>query len=1131
MTKAAYWINGQQAQPEAFYELACHPRRSVVVEACAGAGKTWMLVSRILRALLEGVPPEQILAITFTRKAAGEMRERLHLWLSQLSAASPEKLQEELSLRGVQPQDMANMRDALQALHAQWVAGSLNVGLLTIHGWFAQLVKAAPLDVLADLGLPPELALLESHDEVWDELWARFLKRVDQDAHQAGGERTVSPSFDVMVLEVGAHNLGEWMKRALAQRMEITLAAEAGTLLASVPSAAQWDDTWSQWDSPELALEHPQIRQRFQSLASALGVQKPKTPQNAAAEIVSALELSDLNARARALTKAVLTADLNPKTHLTKFGADIELLGWAEDWLVQLSHARRQQTAHEHHVHMIVLSQLLFDEYAQFKRERGLCDMSDLELAASRLLSDPVLSGWVQERLDSRIRLVLMDEFQDTSPLQWQALHAWLSAYAGAGGGRSGQEPVTVFLVGDPKQSIYRFRRADPRVFAAARAFVLETMAGDLLACDHTRRNAPQVIEALNLVMQPAAAQGLMADFRAHTTASSTVGSVQVLAQEEPAATDEPEDAAASEEAVDTPWRDSLTTPRLQRLAGAMEREAEMVAKAVSELVQGGDGQAPVQPKDIFVLARKRANLQEVAKALERHGVAHQAPTDTPLSEVPEVKDLLAMLDVLVSPQHDLSLAQVLKSALFDASDEALMTLAERARAARSTWWQALMAFELAAGEVAGEATGEVSGQAQVLARAGRLLHAWRERAQVLPPHDLLSRIVHDTDLRAALLSRLPSSRRAAAVGHLDALLQAALAMDAGRDATPYRFIRALRRAPLKVPQRAIGNAVQLLTIHGAKGLEAEVVFLVDTLPSRDKTETYSLVVDWPQDRGHPARVAFMRSATRPPPALEGLQATEEQEQLRERFNALYVAITRAKRELVVSRAPRSSKSSDPSNTWWGCLVACGAIDPEVAWMPAPQDGVITEGDDGDAPGLWDLPSVPALPTLAIPPMEDDPGHLKALGETVHLALEWLTSLPLSARDDRAATRVVTQASERCKLPVSEQARALQQVRTILFEPALQAWLDPSQLIWAGNEVPLQHQGQVLRLDRLVATEVHGRRQWWVIDYKLGHRPQSQEAYQQQLRRYVNAVQVLQPGDEVCAAFITGQGEWVPLEG
>ena len=74
---AAYRIDGREVDSEAFYAAACNPQRSVVVEACAGAGKTWMLVSRILRALLAGSQPHEILAITFTKKAAGEMRQRL----------------------------------------------------------------------------------------------------------------------------------------------------------------------------------------------------------------------------------------------------------------------------------------------------------------------------------------------------------------------------------------------------------------------------------------------------------------------------------------------------------------------------------------------------------------------------------------------------------------------------------------------------------------------------------------------------------------------------------------------------------------------------------------------------------------------------------------------------------------------------------------------------------------------------------------------------------------------------------------------------------------------------------------------------------------------------------------------
>ena len=90
--QAAYELNGRPVERTQFYAIACDPRRSVAVEACAGAGKTWMLVSRILRALLEGAAPHEILAITFTNKAAGEMRERLYEWLEAFAHLDDEGL-------------------------------------------------------------------------------------------------------------------------------------------------------------------------------------------------------------------------------------------------------------------------------------------------------------------------------------------------------------------------------------------------------------------------------------------------------------------------------------------------------------------------------------------------------------------------------------------------------------------------------------------------------------------------------------------------------------------------------------------------------------------------------------------------------------------------------------------------------------------------------------------------------------------------------------------------------------------------------------------------------------------------------------------------------------------------------
>ncbi len=140
MTNAAYEHNGQPVSREAFYAIACDPARSVAVEACAGAGKTWMLVSRMLRALLGGAAPHEILAITFTKKAAGEMRQRLQEWLEEFVQAPPDRLVAELIARGVAPQAALDQRPALQGLYRQLLDSGRPVQIRTFHSWFAALL-------------------------------------------------------------------------------------------------------------------------------------------------------------------------------------------------------------------------------------------------------------------------------------------------------------------------------------------------------------------------------------------------------------------------------------------------------------------------------------------------------------------------------------------------------------------------------------------------------------------------------------------------------------------------------------------------------------------------------------------------------------------------------------------------------------------------------------------------------------------------------------------------------------------------------------------------------------------------------------------------------------------------------
>ncbi|MES2424158.1 MAG: UvrD-helicase domain-containing protein, partial [Pseudomonadota bacterium] len=237
--RPAYEHNGQPVSREGFYAIACDPQRSVAVEACAGAGKTWMLVSRIVRALLAGCPPHDILAITFTKKAAGEMRQRLHEWLTTFALASDAQLAQELKIRGISdisgPGPASELVGMLRNLQQSVLAQGRPVQIRTFHSWFAALLRSAPLAVLQELQLPASYELLEDDSKAVALVWRRFHTALaTSEALQQ--ERA---DFHAVVAVHGRFQTEKALSAALAKRVEFALADAHGRVGASVePFAA-----------------------------------------------------------------------------------------------------------------------------------------------------------------------------------------------------------------------------------------------------------------------------------------------------------------------------------------------------------------------------------------------------------------------------------------------------------------------------------------------------------------------------------------------------------------------------------------------------------------------------------------------------------------------------------------------------------------------------------------------------------------------------------------------------------------------------------------------------------------------------------------------------------------------------
>ncbi|UST55550.1 UvrD-helicase domain-containing protein [Comamonadaceae bacterium OTU4NAUVB1] len=1022
-TAPAYEHNGRPVAREDFYRIACDPRRNVAVEACAGAGKTWMLVSRIVRALLEegegACEPHEILAITFTRKAAGEMGARLDQWLAQFAGQTPEVLATELVLRGMAPGAAAAAAPRLKGLYRRLLDGGRPVQFRTFHAWFAGLVRNAPMAALTALGLPAHYELLEDDAEARGQAWRPFFEAVAADADALADYRA-------LVATHGRSQIAKALGEALTRRVEFTLSEPA----TAVQPFGALHPSLDGLREPADALATEAARREWLARAAALGGETNKTPQKAAEAIVEVFgggvpAVEDGAAALARLRKAFFVAAEDRLTnHLRKYGAAQS----AEAELQVLCAAQAQHAAWCHQQRMTRLARLLIDAFSEVKRRNGWIDMNDIEQAAQLLLGQSALSGWVQERLDARVAHLLIDEFQDTNPLQWQALHAWLSGYSGAGA-----RPPGVFVVGDPKQSIYRFRRAEPQVFIAAKDFVRAGLGGELLSCDHTHRNARRVVGLVNHAMRAAQAQDQFEGFRDHSTQRADGGAVQKL----PAIARDAVTALAGadpdrDDGADAlRWRDSLSTPRVLPETRLLQLECEQAARWVAARIAEG-----VAPKEIMVLARRRSRLTAMQDALRARRIATEQPEKNDLHDASEVQDVIALVDALVSPAHDLSLARALKSPLFGLDDAALVALALRQRARPGTNWSALLGLDATAPDGGADggrdregdrdgfdarapagldempdfsdvpdfeepfagtgrdeaavdfsdgagAHGPASAPAAApaptdasaaplaplppaLAAAVPVLRRWRDWLRALPPHDALSAIYEDADVLARFGAAAPPTLREGVLANLRGLLGAALDIEGGRFATPYALVRALRAGGVRAPSVAGPDAVRLLTVHGAKGLEADHVLMLDCDAAAPRGQTMGVLIEWKGDQARPGRFVFVASEKTPPACAATLLRDEQAARLREELNGLYVATTRARDRLVLS----SVQPARPAEgSWW--LRLQGQCEPLAAPAPVRPTGHA----DGDATFLLKRPprrGLPAHPTL-VPPAPREP--------------------------------------------------------------------------------------------------------------------------------------------------------------
>ena len=1107
--------------------LATDPARHASVHASAGTGKTWLLVTRMLRLLLAGAAPAGILAVTFTRKAAAEMLQRLNERLADLASAEDSGIDAALKAMGVVP--TAALRDRARGLYERLLFEPRPLRATTFHAFCQEILQRFPVEAEVPPGFELQDSEAELIDAAWDALYAEAtatpdgqLARVLELLFDAiGGLANTRQALDSFL----RHRI-DWWAYVQDQPQALAHAGERARLLFDIDPDA---------DPIAEFLSTARIAQ-LQEYATLLGRHGVQTYQQHQRLIQTALDGSAAPADCLAqITSVLLIASGEPRKRATSKALEKSLGAAGCARLVELHSelcaALLETRERQARLASLVCTtawyaagQRLLDHYQRIKRERRVLDFADLEWNAYRLLNGSGQAHWVQYKLDARIDHLLIDEFQDTNPTQWRLLLPLLEELAAGGGERS----RSVFLVGDAKQSIYRFRRADARLLETASLWLEQHLGADRFGLEASRRSAPAIIDCVNRAFAEGPLAAAMGVFPEHGTHWQGLwGRVELLP---------PFVVPTPEEYPSAALRNPLQNPRPFPADSLHASEGRTIAARIRALIDaptliGPPDQArPLRYGDVLILLRNRTHAGAYEKALRDAGIPYLGAARGTLLDNLEVRDMEALLNTLIAPHNDLALAQLLRSPLFGARDEDLIRLAQTP----GSGWMARVLHASAEADAS-----------EPLRRAARLLPAWQDLVGRLPVHDLLDRIYHEGDVLARFEAAAPVALKPRVRASLIRFIELALEVDSGRYPSLPHFVARLEDLRTRAtdapddapPESGVGDRVRFLTVHGAKGLEAPVVFLADCGAEARDRNAWQALVDWPAEADRPHSFMLVGRKSARDRVTQQLLDRQSDAERREDANLLYVALTRARQLLFVSAAVDADQAD---NGWYGLLraawdqsgetragrpfvhaggampdTACGSpiarppsiqVDPQLSRPIRSRPAVLRI-----APSASPQATTPGSAPQNRAESRDPDGRRRGIG--IHRLLEWLTTPPVRTRAQLLAglAREMQRDAEDPEL-----ADWLTEAEAVIRAPNLAA------LFAAGNyektyvEVPLSYfQGDVLVdgvIDRLLVNpgEVH------LIDYKthaieIAEAADTAQAYREQLRLYAEGARRLWP--------------------
>jgi ATP-dependent helicase/nuclease subunit A len=1053
---------------------AADPAESVWLSANAGSGKTRVLIDRVARLLLGGAEPQRILCLTYTKAAATEMQNRLFARLGQWAMLRDAPLRKALVDLGVEGGVNAQMLAQARQLFARAIDTPGGLKIQTIHSFCAGLLRRFPIESRVSPAFVEldERSARQIRDEIIDEIAAGpavgaldAVARLSSDIDLNATSDEICRNSDVFLRFLTAGECRAMMGLApdfdaASLVHEVFIGGEADLFSAMIPllrtggvQDGKLADTFSDLGA-------------FPTHIASLQLLEGKLLYGDKAKAPFAAKVGDIPGKP--LREGICAP------YMADFEALMRRVEAARPLRLALFAAERTAALH-------AFASAFLPRYQARKARHGWLDFDDLIRLSAALIANRDVAAWVLYRLDGGIDHILVDEAQDTSPAQWRVIERLAEEFTSGQGARDVAR--TIFVVGDKKQSIYSFQGADIDAFDRMRhhfaaKYRAVSAAFQPMELEHSFRSSEAILRVVDLTFDERVQRGVGGEMRHIAFHSQLPGRVDLWPLVPKASNPEQEHWF---DPKDLQSEDHHVVLLARRIAAEIRR---MIDGGVQ--IPGTDGPRPVDEGDFLILVQRRSEMfHQIIRACKDQGLEIAGADRMKLAGELAVRDLAALLNFLSLPEDDLSLAAVLRSPLFGLSEAALYDIAHP-RGKTEFLWAALRRRRT-----------EFPAMLEVL-------DDLRGQADFLRPYELIERMLVRHEGRQKLIGRLGAE----AEDGIDVFLAQALAYEQAHIPSLTGFLAWIDTENVDVKRRpdSARRAIRVMTVHGAKGLEAPIVILPDTATRREDIRSQVIPV---------GETAIWKSGSdETPDALGHVMENLKRQQSEERMRLLYVAMTRAERWLIVCGAGEPSKdelswydlvregivkagaapTATPDFDGSGILRHESGIWPEPATAAAranpEKDGLALPdwaSQRAESPASVERPLLPSALTGAKALAGDaglDVDHARLRGTVLHRLLELL---PLWAKDDwpdlLQAIRNETEGGSTAGLSGDELAELLDSARTVLGSPDMAELRTPDALLeveLTGSVAALG--GRIVHgtIDRLIV----GPERVLAVDYK-----------------------------------------------